>query len=267
MAITGRLSAQENVMRIAFSMSSMLVIAVLGLGVLAAEEASLQDLFAAGKFREGKELALKLLETQPGDGGLLYNGGLAAYLSGDFKTAIVLWQQLKLAEGSDHKLRAKLIQAYEADGAAADCTREIAELHALYRASPALFKDTTFFVRDQFVVKGLKDQKEQRVMVFEYFTLQGERPMKYKFNLIGADGAAERTVSLGSYDTTNEFMQIDRKLADGERYYHLDGYANGGASHRTYGFFAGAPPYGEVKKLAIGVLDGSREALSGTDQR
>jgi hypothetical protein len=238
-----------------------LMAAVAACAGLAAEEASLQELFAAGKYREGKELALKQLADQPDDGGLLFNGGLAAYLSGDFKTAIALWQRLKLAEDADPKLRAKLVQAFEADGASADCAREIAELHALFRKEPALFKDTTFFVRDQFVVKG------QRVMVFEYFTLQGERPLKYKFNLIAADGGVERTVSLGSYPGTNEVMQIERKLPDGERYYHLDGYEDGGANHRTYGFYAGAPAYAEVKRAVIEALSGERRPVSGTDAR
>ncbi len=240
-------------------MLSLCLVTLLACPFLAAEESDLAELFAAGKFKEGTVLAVKLLEQDPDNADLLYNGGLAAYLSNDFKTASSLWQRLKLAEKHDLKLRAKLIQAYEADGATAECAKEIAELYALYQSTPALFTDMPFFVRDQFLIKA------RRVMVFEYFALQGERAVKYKFNLLDGDGEVEKTYSLGSYDPTNEVMQRDRALPNNERYYHLDGYANGGSSHCTYGFFSGLPSYSDVKKAVIGAADGSKNALSGTD--
>jgi len=245
----------------ALKLLSLCLVTLMACQFLAAEESDLAELFAAGKFKEGTVLAVKLLEQHPDNADLLYTGGLAAYLSDDSKTASRLWQRLKLAEKQDLKLRAKLIQAYEADGATAECAKEIAELYELYKSTPALFTDMRFFIRDQFLIKT------QRVMVFEYFAIQGERAVKYKFNLLDGDGEVESTFSLGSYDVTNEVMQNDRKLPNDERYYHLDGYSDGGASHRTFGFYSGLPSYGDVKKAVIGAADGSKKAVSGTDAK
>lgn len=226
---------------------------------LIGEESDLSELFAAGKYKEGKELAVKMLENDPNNNALLYNGGLAAYLSDDFSTAITLWKRLKVSESENPLLRAKIIQAYQANGSAAECTKEIAELYALHKEKPELFEGKAFFIRDQFLIE------KRRIMALEYFAMSGERAIKYKFVFLDDKGNIERHYSLGSYDTTNEFMQAQKALPNKARYYHLDSYSNGGSSHRTIQFYSGLPNYADVKKAMLDTEKGDLDPISGTD--
>ncbi len=239
-----------------------------------AEEAELtEDEKAAAKFKGDGD---KLMEAgKPADAviqykrslekctetpDVYYNGGLAAYLSGDFKTAAEWWKCQKDRAPEDWRLRAKLIQAYQAQNNTKARDAERDELFALR----AKTKDESFlrwpsYCRDQFSANGRK------VMAFEYFKLEGDRALRYRFSVLNAEGNKEEFyISLGSYELTNAVARETGSLKEGERLFHLDGYYQGGREHRTFGMFKKEPTYDETRAMVVQVLEGKLEAQSSS---
>ncbi|MBI3832239.1 MAG: hypothetical protein HY291_22140 [Planctomycetes bacterium] len=218
------------------------------------------ELMEAGKPAEALAKYKLAFEKDPKHQETLYNGGLAAFLSGDFKTAAEWWKRLKEKAPDDWRLRAKLIQAYQAlnDAKARDAER--AELFALRAKS----KDEDFlhwpsYCRDQLSANGKK------VMAFEYFKLEGDRAMRYRFSVLNAEGNKEEYfISLGSYELTNAVARETGSLKEGERLFHLDGYYQGEREHRTFGMFKKEPTYDETRALVIQVLEEKLDALSSS---
>jgi tetratricopeptide (TPR) repeat protein len=64
----------------------------------------------------------------------LFNGGLAAYLSGNFPIAADLWERLKEVDPDDWRVRPKLIQVYQALGRITERNTERAELIELWKS-------------------------------------------------------------------------------------------------------------------------------------
>jgi len=239
---------------------------VIMLTLLCARLACVEDqfgtLFEAGKYAEAAAYAKKALETDKANAGLMYNGGMAAYLAGDYQVSLEFWIPLMAIEVDNIKLKAKLIQSYEALGDKQNAGKQIADIYQMYQNRKGKeYEAIRFFTRDQFQVDG------KRVMVFEYFELSGDRAVKYSFNVLNKAGETDYKLSLGSYDVTDGFMQSQEKLPGGMRYHHLDGYYDKGASHRTYGFYKGAPDYAVLKETVKGIIMGKIEAVSGTDAK
>jgi tetratricopeptide (TPR) repeat protein len=208
-----------------------------------------EALMDKGQYAEALAAFRKALGVRPDDPALQYNGGLAAYLAGEFTTAAELWERLRKADPADWQVRAKLVQAYQALGKldARDVARK--ELFAL-RASgaDAELAEQAFYCRDQFETAG------QRVMVFEHFELKGDRAVRYAFVVLGADGEEEFHISLGSYESTNRFWRQTTQPPpdEGQRLFHLDGYYSWG--HATYGFYSPEPSYDDVRAAVEKIL-------------
>ena len=72
------------------------------------------------------------------------------------------------------------------------------------------------------------------------------------------------TISLGSYDATNEFAHASGAVPKGIRQFHLDGYYDWG--HATYGFFAGEPAYDDIRKRVVAIVEQDPDGEPPEDQ-
>jgi tetratricopeptide (TPR) repeat protein len=202
--------------------------------------------------------ALTILPKQPV---LLFNGGMAAFASKDYGTAVDLWKQLKVVDATDWHTRAKLIQAYQALNRIPERDAERTELFAMWKkGEPAELKQQFEYCRDQFEVNG------KRVMAFEHFELKGKRALRYVFSILDeTEQAEEFRISLGSYDFTNAVWRETRKPTpkEGERLFHLDGYFKGGG-HATYGMYFPEPAYDEIRAIVVKILEGKNKPVSST---
>jgi hypothetical protein len=83
--------------------------------------------------------------------------------------------------------------------------------------------------------------------------------MRYKFRIQRKDDTSAGWISLGSYETINQYEQEIGRLKEGEHLFHLDGYSPSDEAawekHYTYGFFAPEPSYREVREMAFKVID------------
>lgn len=192
--------------------------------------------------------ALAILPKHPA---ILFNGGMAAFGSKDFNTALDLWKQMKAVEPKDWQLRSKLIQTYQALGKTAERDAERAELFDMWKkGEPAELQKEVEYCREQFEVNGVK------VMAFEHFELKGERALRYVFSILDKTGQAEDwRISLGSYNMTNSIWRATRKPTpkEDERLFHLDGYFKGG--HATYAMLFPEPTYDEVRARVVKILE------------
>ncbi len=111
------------------------------------------------------------------------------------------------------------------------------------------FKKKDRYCREQILVNNRK------VFAFQYFDpLQSQQSIFYSFVVTDSKGYKAYTISLGSYEHTN---QIDRELGnlkEDERLYHLDGYFP--SRHQTYGFFnrKQPPTYEEIRPMILKII-------------
>jgi tetratricopeptide (TPR) repeat protein len=227
----------------------------------------LEDLFAKANAQlEKKDYAPaqksyeELLKFLPDETAVLYNGGFAAFLNGDFETALRLWSRLKTLDPDDWQVRAKLIQTYQRLDKIPDRDRERKELFDLRKTAKVkeLYEQIEY-CRDRFTAGG------RSILAFELFELKGPRGMRYVFSVLNDAGTEDYRISLGSYDMTNAIWRETTKPTpkEGQRVFHLDGYFKDGA-HATYGMFAGEPTYEDTKKMVIGVLEKTAKPISAT---
>ena len=207
------------------------------------------DLMEQRKYKEALARYQEGLAKTPDSTGLLFNGGLAAFMSKDFATAEKLWKSLTELDPEDWQPRAKLVQAYQALGdlkARDEQRRMLMDLRKSGKSEDLNKLD--FYCREQFEAAGKK------VMVFEHFELKGERALRYVFSILDESGEGQAfRISLGSYETTNRISVELGSVKKGERMFHLDGYYKWG--HATYGFFTPEPSYDDVRKRVIGILE------------
>jgi tetratricopeptide (TPR) repeat protein len=208
------------------------------------------------KYKEALARYQEGLAKTPDSPGLLFNGGLAAFMSKDFSTAEKLWKGLAELDPDDWQAQAKLVQAYQALGdlkARDEHRRKLLDLRKSGKSEDLNKLD--YYCREQFEAAGKK------LMVFEHFELKGERALRYVFSVLDESGEGEAfRISLGSYETTNRIAVELGSVKKGERQFHLDGYY--GASHATYGFFTPEPSYDEVRKIVIGILEKKNQPQS-----
>lgn len=210
------------------------------------------------KYAEAFQAFKAALDKEPESAPLLYNTGLMAYLSDNPKESIDPWVRLRKVQPDAWIVRTKLIQAYEAVG---DVKKRDAERADLFKARSSTddpgFKQSRFYCRDQF------GAGKTRVMVFEYFELEGERAVRYSFRPLGDDGVAtDRWWSLGSYESTNQIARELGTIKAGGRVFHLDGYTDGGSGHATYGMFTEEPSY-EAVKAKVKKIISDEESMVG----
>lgn len=203
------------------------------------------------------------LATAPNDSSLLWNGGMAGYLSSDYASALALWQRLKKKEPRDGNVRAKLIQTHQAMKKRGERDTERAQLFALRaevkKENPeAEALKQKQYCRDQFTAAG------RRVFAYEFFELEGPMARRYKFTILqkGAD-TEDFNISLGSYETTNAFMRERGDLKPGQRVFHLDGYYPRGI-HKTFGFFVTEPSYDQTREMIEKILAGKQQPISSS---
>ena len=218
----------------------------------AAAEKAFNDgngLMGQRKYKEALSRYQEGLVKIPDSPGLLFNGGLAAFMNKDFATAEKLWKSLTELDSDDWQARAKLVQAYQALGDLKARDEQRQKLLDLRKSGKSEdLNKLDYYCREQFEAAGKK------LMVFEHFELKGERALRYVFSVLDESGEGEAfRISLGSYQTTNLVAAETGSLKKGERLFHLDGYY--GASHATYGFFTPEPSYDEIRKIVIGILE------------
>ena len=203
----------------------------------------------------------KALRVVPHDPSLLWNAGLAAYLSKDYKKALVLWRRLKVVEPHDSHVRSKLIQTYQALGVAKELDAERKALFALRKSGkdPELSGQDSY-CRDQFTVRG------RDVFAYELFAFKGERAIRYRFLILKPDGTTDYILSLGSYQLTNEMARQSGTLQPDQRLFHLDGYYDRGRTHKTYAFFKEEPSYDGTKRLVRRIVAGEHKPISGSQR-
>ena len=178
-------------------------------------------------------------------------------LEGKPKLALERFAAVAKAAPEDWHARAKLVQLHHALDQLPERDQARAEVLARFRAHQI---DTKFtdFCREQFTVG------EDRVLAYESFELAGDRAVRYSFRVASAKtGKIARVISLDSYAFTTEYMRSSGQLKEGERAWHLDGYAPDD-SHATYGFFDGEPSYEITSAKVVDVLEGRAKAMSST---
>jgi hypothetical protein len=219
--------------------------------------AEANDLQEQEKHSEALAKYKEALDIIPDSIGLLYNGGLAAFMSEDYEQALAMWKKVKLLDEEDWQVRAKLIQTYQNLGRISERDVERKELFELRRSGKIKeLSDAEFYVREQSEIAG------RRIMVFEHFELKGERALRYAFYILDQDGKPEFRISLGSYETTNRIWREMGKRKPDERLFHLDGYFNGG--HATYGMFEKEPTYDETREMVRGILEKEKKPISSS---
>ena len=185
---------------------------------------------------------------------LLFNVGLMAYLAGKPEESLDPWLKLKEIEPQNWRVRTKLIQAYEALGQPGKRDAEIAALLKLRKTTTdKVLKETKFFIRDQFSVG------ETRVMVFDYFDLEGDEPIRWSFDLLPTEGKhiKDRYI-LTLYKATNARALEIKEIKKDERLFHLDGYKDDRRIHEMYGDFVGEPVYETIKATVQEIIQGKR---------
>jgi tetratricopeptide (TPR) repeat protein len=222
-----------------------------------------EKLVAMKKYGEAFAAYREATAQDPQNADLLYNTGLMAYLSGQAKEAVAYWSRLKVLEPNAWRVSSKLIQAYEAAGQVHERDRERAALYKLRNETKDdELRKLKFYVRDQFSVGKTK------LMVVEYFDLAGNEPIRFSFDILGAEGEPVKTrYTLGSYETTTAIARDLQEIKATERLFHLDCYKDDGAVHESYGFFVNEPTYDRVKASVKDILLGKRKALSGTSRQ
>ena len=218
------------------------------------------DLIAQRKYAEALVHYQQVLAIVPNNSAALYNGGMAAYGSKDFSTALDLWKRVKGLHPTEWRTRTKLIQTYQALNKLPERDAERAELFAMWKkGDQAELKEKFEYCRDQFEVNG------KQVMAFEHFELKGDRALRYVFSILDDTGKGEAfRISLGSYETTNNVWRElkDPKPKEGERLFHLDGYFKGGG-HATYGMYPPPEPtYDQIREVVVKILEGKDKPMS-----
>lgn len=250
----------------------LMIIASIGLGWLAngfCQEAVEQaekafklanNLMEQTKYGEALEQYQKVLVVYPNNASVLYNAGFAAYNFKDYSHAIEMWKKLKSIDPADWQVRAKLIQAYQAISNLPERDVERAGLIDMWKSgSNADLKEQVEYCRDRFEVG------DKIVMGWEHFRLEGNRAIRYQFDIAGKDKTDEEfRISLGSYEQDNLIWRerTNPKPKDGDRLFHLDGYFKNG--HATYGMFSQEPSYDEVRHMVIDILEGKLKPVASS---
>ena len=204
------------------------------------------------------------LVADPDDQSLLYDAGLASYLSKDYASAKNYWTHFIQIEPDNWRVQAKLVQTYQALGdlKARDNTR-----HALFKLrdghkSPELSKQETY-CREQFTVDG------QPVFAYEFYELTGKIATRYKFVVVDKATDSEKyRIDLESDAFDNDLAKETGELKGGEKIFSLDGYyydARGRLeTQKLFAFYQNEPTYETVRADVIRVIQGHLNSEAGS---
>lgn len=213
-----------------------------------------------GETEEGLALFKKALKLDPKNLTALSGAGQACQNLRRHKEALGYFKAAVKADGTLWLARAKVIQEHYVLGEREAAEAAVKDLYDLYeKRTIKELNEANMFCREQF------DFEDSKVMVFEYFTLVGERAVKYSFKVLDPESLEEKfRISLGSYEVTTAVMLATGSIKEGERGYSLDGYYPGNA-HRTFALLHSEPTYDAVRTMVMEVLEGSRGAISSTE--
>ncbi|MGV3619856.1 MAG: tetratricopeptide repeat protein [Archangium sp.] len=218
-------------------------------------------LMAMKRGDEGVKLLDEAVKLEPRELFAAYNAGQYYQLNGKPKLALERFNHVAKADPDDWHVRAKLVQVNQelGDAKARDAARS--EVFALRKAGKTPPKMPEF-CREQFTVGT------QRVMAYESFELIDPRAVRYTFKVLKPNDESniERVISLGSYETTTNYMRESGSLKAGERAWHLDGYRPDN-SHETFGIFTKEPSYDETRAQVVQALSGKLKASSSTTKK
>jgi tetratricopeptide (TPR) repeat protein len=240
-----------------------------------AQEEEVDKSFSAGnellekkKYAEALVEYRKVLAIMPNDPGALWNAGMAAFFSKDYKTAAELYERDKKQEPNHGHLLSKLIQTYEAlgDTQARDAARD--EIIAL-RASG---KDTTdytkerSFCRDQFTVG------DKLVYAYEMFEFKPRYSqddahkfgVRYNFIVMNPDNTSEFRLEVG-WNTLEKDGKGGFKPAGYPSAFYFDAYyPKGDFARKTMGLYTKELTYAATKQHLIDIIDGKVKMSGGT---
>lgn len=203
------------------------------------------------------EIALAAFEDavhrDPDDFVALCNAGQLLQLLDDPERALGYFQAAQAMDPDDWRVRAKLVQLHQALGDLEERDAHLAGLRQLRQDGKV---DSDAFIREQFEEEG------QPVIVYEHFELQGDQPVKYRFELLDEDGELSgHRLSLGSYERTDQIAQ-EMQGTPGARKFHLDRYTPEG-EHETIAFFDGEPTYEQAREVVVQLIRGEPEPEAG----
>jgi tetratricopeptide (TPR) repeat protein len=207
-----------------------------------------------GKDAESLELFRKATQIKPdyvlawaNIGQIRQNQEKPAEALDAFRTA---WKFQK----DDYKLLSKIIQCEQAMGQIKERDADRVLLFKMHKQGVVAAQ---LYCREQFKVNQMK------VMVMEFFELEGEWAVRYAFHVLDDKGNSTRRISLGSYDMTTQIARQLGEVGKDERIFHLDGYTTG--RHTTFGMFKKEPTYEETREMVVKVLTDKMKPLSRTE--
>ncbi len=203
------------------------------------------------------------LGVDPDEPTLLYDAGLAAYLSKDYSSAAPFWVRFVQIVPDDWRVRAKLVQTYQAlsDLKARDDARQALFKLRAGRKLPELNAQQTY-CREQFEVDG------QPVFAYEFFELTGSIATRYKFVVVDEKSDSEKyRIDLESDAFDNDLAKEAGELKSGERIFTLDGYYSTRGRLQTqklFAFYKNEPTYEATRADVVGVIQGRLKSGVGT---
>jgi len=208
-----------------------------------------------------------VLKATPDEPSSLWNGGSAAFASGDFKTAVRWFARLQKQEPRNGHLLAKRLQTAQEIGDFQTRDSLRAGLFALHRSG----KDTTgyaskpSFCRDQFRVG------RNEVLVFEYFELKppsGRRDDPYlgrRFDFVvnAPDEQIRLHVECGwsLLDVLPDGRFIPSRQLPA--FYYDAYYPTGPWARRTFGLGPTEPAFEKVKAQVVAIIENRAIQVSG----
>ena len=241
-------------------------------------DAAIEAAFKAGNAAmEKREYAAALkqyrivLAAEPDAPSSLWNGGTAAFFTGEFEAAMLYFTRLQKQEPKDGALLAKRIQTAQQleDFKTRDALR--AQIFALRESGEdeSGYTKKPSYCRDQFFV-GTGADKNQ-VLAFEYWKLEplsGDKKKPYlgrvyEFYVVAPDDKTRVRIECG-------WSQLEAK-ADGSfvpatelnGFYYDAYYPTGPWARLSFGLVPQQPTYEAAKAQVIAIIEGKATAGSG----
>ena len=140
----------------------------------------------AGKEAEALEWFKRAAAADPSYAMAHSNVGQLYQNQGKFQESLDAFRAAARLLPNDERPRAKVIQNLQALGRFKERDQEREALFALHKEGKI---DAPYYCREQFTVG------KEKVMVFEYFELKGDRAVRYAFNVLDDTGSDVSTAS------------------------------------------------------------------------
>ncbi len=244
-----------------------------------ANDAALEAAFRAGNAAMEKRdyvAALKqyrvVLASEPDEPSSLWNGGSAAFFTGNFKAAQIYFERLQKQEPKDGALLAKRVQTAQelSDFKLRDTLR--VQIFALRKsgADESGYTKGPRYCRDQFFVGT--DKNKLQVLAFEYWELKPlegdkEKPYLgrvYEFYVMAPDADTPKIRIESGWSSLD--VNADGTFAPSREmpaFYYDAYYASGPWLRRTFGLLPQKPTYEAAKAQIIAIIEERAEPVSG----